>query len=351
MCNLVFLLQPSWRVLWCSKSQASLIAYNCNRIWSISIWQQSALLLLPSRLDLGAMRLHLTAVRLFSAASNRPPQTIPRALHSSWVGTVLSIAHWSWTPRPIWQKRPRRLIEPFRLLSCFHVACVLLLGLIILCVLAAVIDWNNVDVLFAAELPMAVIIQRYLGATWSLALMSIFTFIQFFQALSSMYANSRQCFAHPRDNALPFSSVLRKVDKRGPPFAAILCTFAVALLLGLLIMVSHTAAEDLFECLWPLSTWRGQSRFGCTRTTPRQSPRDRFISTGWSAEARVTFLLHSMFWWLWWSPCSLPTWVKTIQTMESEIIEGGMSEGNTYARESCKVLIGEHCFRRWHTYS
>lgn len=121
------------------------------------------------------------------------------------------------------------------------------LGFIIVCVLAAVIDWDNVGQLFDAELPLAAIITRCLNERWSIAIMSLFTFIQFFMGLSTMYANSRQCFALARDNALPLSSFLRRVDKRGTPYYAIICTFAVSVCLGLLILAGDVAAEAIFS--------------------------------------------------------------------------------------------------------
>jgi amino acid transporter len=167
-------------------------------------------------------------------------------------------------------KDAERAIPFAVLLSC---GFCFIFGSIIMCVLAAVIDWDNVDALFLAELPMAATIQRCLGTTWSLALMSIFTFIQFIQALSSMYANSRQCFALARDNALPFSSTLRLVDNRGSPYAAVLCTFTVAFLLGLLILAGNTAAEALFSmCVtsiymaWAIPIWL--YAYDCSPVTP-----------------------------------------------------------------------------------
>lgn len=121
------------------------------------------------------------------------------------------------------------------------------LGFIIVCVLAAVINWSDITTILDAELPLAVIITRCLNKEWSIAIMSLFTFIQFFMGLSTMYANSRQCFALARDNALPFSGYLRRVDKLGTPYYAILCTFIIALCLGLLILAGDVAAEAIFS--------------------------------------------------------------------------------------------------------
>lgn len=125
----------------------------------------------------------------------------------------------------------------------------LVLGFVILCVLAAVIDpsLEGMTALMNADSPMATIIERALNKKWSIGIMSLFAFIQVTMGLNALLSCSRQIYAFARDDALPFSKYVKRTTKSHLPIPASIFAVVVSSILGLLILAGSTAATAIFS--------------------------------------------------------------------------------------------------------
>lgn len=95
--------------------------------------------------------------------------------------------------------------------------------------------------------PMAQIIYDALGKKWAMAFMVLIAFAQFLMGASILTAISRQIWAFARDNGLPFSSWIKKVNKKiSVPINAVWFGGILAILVGLLVLIGTTAANALF---------------------------------------------------------------------------------------------------------
>ncbi|KAG0653157.1 GABA-specific high-affinity permease, partial [Monosporozyma unispora] len=95
---------------------------------------------------------------------------------------------------------------------------------------------------------MAQIVYDSLGKHWAIAFMVLMSFCQFLMGASVLTAISRQIWAFARDDGLPFSYYIKKVDKRyAVPFNAILFACCGSLILGLLCLIDNAAANALFS--------------------------------------------------------------------------------------------------------
>ncbi|KAI0746628.1 APC amino acid permease [Daedaleopsis nitida] len=128
------------------------------------------------------------------------------------------------------------------------------------------------------------ILFNSLGRNGTLAVWSIVVFIQFLMGSSILTAVSRQVFAFARDKALPFSSVIYRVNRyTQTPVNAVWTAACVAALLGLLAFAGPTANSAIFSLaiagqytafsipimsrfLGERSGARGRSRSGDSRT-------------------------------------------------------------------------------------
>ncbi|CCK70350.1 uncharacterized protein KNAG_0E00820 [Huiozyma naganishii CBS 8797] len=127
-------------------------------------------------------------------------------------------------------------------------ACWILGFLIIIC-LCACMDTDldrlvNSDTGFA----MAQIIFDSLGKRWAIAFMALIAFCQFLMGASIVTAISRQIWAFARDDGLPFSNLIKYVDKRYQvPFNSVIAAAITSLLLGLLCLINSQATAALFS--------------------------------------------------------------------------------------------------------
>lgn len=123
------------------------------------------------------------------------------------------------------------------------------LGWVINIVLMACCD-SNLDNIVNSDyqLGMAQIIYDSLGKRWTLAFLSLMIFCQFLMGASMLTAVSRQVWAFARDNGMPCSNLIKKVDKRlSVPYNAVAFSGIISLVLGLLCLIDDTAAEALFS--------------------------------------------------------------------------------------------------------
>lgn len=124
-----------------------------------------------------------------------------------------------------------------------------ILGFFIMSILAACINPNTNEVLATAlGQPMAQIYLDSLGPKWTQGMMIMLYFVQWFMGLSILIAASRQTWAFSRDDALPFSSFIKKINyKTGTPARALLFDGAIAIFIGMLVLIDSAAANALFS--------------------------------------------------------------------------------------------------------
>ncbi|AQZ17410.1 (ZYRO0B15048g) [Zygosaccharomyces parabailii] len=123
-----------------------------------------------------------------------------------------------------------------------------ILGWLIIIVLVACMDSNVENVMNTNyEMAIAQIIYDSLGKKWAIAFMSLIAFCQFLMGASTVTAISRQVWAFSRDNGLPLSKYIKKVNKKySVPFVAIIAACCASLALGLLCL-QGAAANALFS--------------------------------------------------------------------------------------------------------
>ena len=126
--------------------------------------------------------------------------------------------------------------------------CWILGWFIIICLLACI----NPDLASVLDskygFALAQIIYDSLGKKWAIAFMSLIAFCQFLMGASITTAVSRQVWAFSRDNGLPLSKYIKKVDsKYSVPFYAILAACVCSLVLGLLCLIDQAATNALFS--------------------------------------------------------------------------------------------------------
>jgi len=96
--------------------------------------------------------------------------------------------------------------------------------------------------------PLAQLFYICLGKKWAVAFMSLVAVCQFFMGASIMTAISRQIWAFARDDGLPFSSIIKVVNKKlKVPIRAVIFSAIISLLIGLLILAGSVAANALFS--------------------------------------------------------------------------------------------------------
>lgn len=119
-------------------------------------------------------------------------------------------------------------------------------GWVLMCVIAAVIkpDFSALDT--PSGNVMAQVIEDALNKHWAVALMSLFTAMNWTMCLSGTVAAARETWAFARDGALPFSRFWYQTwwDQ---PIPAMIFNSSLAALLGLLILVNDTAANAIFS--------------------------------------------------------------------------------------------------------
>lgn len=127
-------------------------------------------------------------------------------------------------------------------------ACWILGWLIIICLMACM-DSDISKVLDTDyEIILAQIVYDCLGKNWAIAFMALIAFCQFLMGASIVTAASRQIWAFARDDGLPLSKYIKKVDKKySVPFVAIIAACVASLLLGLLCLDAAAAAAALFS--------------------------------------------------------------------------------------------------------
>jgi amino acid transporter len=128
-------------------------------------------------------------------------------------------------------------------------ACIIL-GIAVMLVTLFCIQTNDIEGHIIGSKfgqPMAQIIYDCLGKKWAISFMILIAIGQFLMGASILTAISRQIWAFSRDNGLPFSSWIKKVNvKLSVPIRAVCFGGFGAILIGLLCLIGPTAANALF---------------------------------------------------------------------------------------------------------
>jgi len=96
--------------------------------------------------------------------------------------------------------------------------------------------------------PMAQIIYDVLGKKWALFFMTFMLICQFLMGSSILTAISRQIWAFSRDNGLPFSFWIKRVNKNlSTPINAVIFGGICSVIMGLLVLIGTVAANALFS--------------------------------------------------------------------------------------------------------
>lgn len=95
--------------------------------------------------------------------------------------------------------------------------------------------------------PLAQIFLDSLGKKWAIAFMALISVGQFLMGSSVLVAISRQVWAFARDEGLPFSRIIKVVNKMYTPFNAICFSSIVSIIIGCLCLIGSTAANALFS--------------------------------------------------------------------------------------------------------
>lgn len=126
-----------------------------------------------------------------------------------------------------------------------------ILGFVILVVTCACIQTDNIsEHIIGTKFgqPMAQVIYDALGKKWAMAFMVLICACQFMMGASILTAMSRQIWAFSRDNGLPFSFWIRRVNQKlSVPINAVWTGGCTAIVVGLLCLIGTTAAEALFS--------------------------------------------------------------------------------------------------------
>ncbi|OBA20962.1 amino acid transporter [Metschnikowia bicuspidata var. bicuspidata NRRL YB-4993] len=130
-----------------------------------------------------------------------------------------------------------------------------ILGFILMIVIMFSLQSNDLEGVLGSAygLPMAQIIYDAFetvpgqGKKMAIFFMVLISIAQFMMGASVLTAISRQIFAFARDNGLPFSWWVKKVNKKlSVPIHAVFTGGAAAIVVGLLCLIGDTAANALF---------------------------------------------------------------------------------------------------------
>ncbi|CAH2355932.1 GABA-specific permease [[Candida] railenensis] len=125
------------------------------------------------------------------------------------------------------------------------------LGTVIIIVTTACIQTDDIaGHIIGTDLgqPMAQIIYDALGKKWAIAFMILIAIAQFMMGASILTAISRQIWAFARDNGLPFSFWIKKVNKKlSVPINAVWFGGIVAILIGCLCLIGPAGSNALFS--------------------------------------------------------------------------------------------------------
>ncbi|KIY62151.1 amino acid transporter [Cylindrobasidium torrendii FP15055 ss-10] len=107
---------------------------------------------------------------------------------------------------------------------------------------------TDLEALYNSSQPMAQIFFNAFGQKGTLAIWAIVVAVQYMMGSSMLLATSRQSYAFSRDKALPFSSILYRMNAfTGTPVNTVWFSALCALVAGLLVFASDSAINAVFS--------------------------------------------------------------------------------------------------------
>jgi amino acid transporter len=223
---------------------------NCAYLQSVSIYVNLGLIaLFLVALPIGASGNFRSAKFVFTEFSNLSDWPIGwTQLSAAWLPAIWTIGAFDSVIHVSEEVHSAEDTIPFGILgsigACWSLGTVIII-MTLFCLQTNDIENNILSTKFGQ--PMAQIIYDCLGKKWAIAFMVLIAFAQFLMGASILTAISRQIWAFARDNGLPFSSWIKKVNKKlSVPINAVWFGGIMAILIGLLVLIGSVAANALF---------------------------------------------------------------------------------------------------------
>lgn len=146
--------------------------------------------------------------------------------------------------------------------------------------------------------PLAQILYNALGKKWAMTFMTLIAFCQFIMGASTLTAISRQIWAFARDDGLPFSWWIKKVNtKLSSPLRATWFGGAGALCIGLLCLIGSTASAALFSMYIAANYFAWMTPNLLRMTTGKEifSPGAFYMGSFWSPVINWTSIIFEIF--------------------------------------------------------
>ena len=165
----------------------------------------------------------------------------------SWLSAIWTIGAFDSCVHMAEEATNAAIAVPFCILSSISMCG--FLGFVVMSVIAACMNTDITATMSStAGQPLAQVYYDVMGRNWALGLMAVLCVLQWFMGLSILVAGSRQVWAFSRDDALPFSTLLKVVNyKLGVPIRAVWFMVIIAIVIGLLTIVDSAATLALFS--------------------------------------------------------------------------------------------------------
>lgn len=169
------------------------------------------------------------------------------AFISAWLSAIWTIGAFDSCVHMAEEASNAAIAVPFGIIGSISMCGIL--GFIVLCVVAATMNIDiSATLATTSGQPLAQIYYDVMGKEWALGIMAVLGILQWFMGLSILIAGSRQVWAFSRDDALPFSGLLKVVNyKLGVPIRAVWFMVVIAIIIGLLTLIDTAATLALFS--------------------------------------------------------------------------------------------------------
>ncbi|CCE72964.1 Piso0_000572 [Millerozyma farinosa CBS 7064] len=223
---------------------------DCARLQTVSsVANTSLILLFIIALPIGASPNFKDAATIFGKMENFSNWPTGWQFVLSWMPAIWTIGSFDSCVHMSEEAHNATKAVPIGIIGSIS-ACYVL-GFVVLVVTCACLQTNNInDDIIGTKFgqPMAAVIYDALGKKWAMALMVLICVCQFMMGASILTAISRQIWAFSRDNGLPFSFWIRRVNQKlSVPINAVWTGGVIAIVLGLLCLIGSTAANALFS--------------------------------------------------------------------------------------------------------
>ncbi|KAF5093414.1 hypothetical protein D0Z00_004077 [Geotrichum galactomycetum] len=166
---------------------------------------------------------------------------------SAWLSAIWTIGAFDSCVHMAEEATNATIAVPFGILGSISMCG--FLGFVILTIVAATMNTDIAATLSTTTgQPLAQVYYDVMGKNWALGIMAVLGILQWFMGLSVLIAGSRQVWAFSRDDALPFSNLLKVVNyKLGVPIRAVWFMVIISVIIGLLTIIDSAATLALFS--------------------------------------------------------------------------------------------------------